>query len=451
MNVVWFRTDLRLADNPALTHALADDLDTIALFILNPEQHQLHGEAPQKYEFIKAHINDLIERLANQGIKSILHEVPLFSNVADLFERLLSEHCIERVYLNANYWANEINRDDAVKQVLNDAGVELNTYHSNYLLPPGTVRKADGSMYHVFTPYKNKYIEAVKQHHKLPLSVTKIEAKQAVESISPLAVDFKFDHWPIGEQAVAERVKAFVKNEDYQAERDFPAIDGTSSLSPYLSIGVISAQQCLAHALKQKGESAFYSTWVSELIWRDFYNDLMFEYPKLAKHQTFKPQAVDDWQHNPELFKQWQSGQTGFPIVDAGMRQLLAEGWMHNRVRMIVASFLTKLCLIDWRLGEAHFMAHLLDGDMASNNGGWQWSSATGCDAAPYFRIFNPTTQSKKFDPDGTYIRKYVPELNEVAAKEIHDPKSDTRSDCNYPAPVIDYKQARQQALDWFK
>jgi deoxyribodipyrimidine photo-lyase len=185
-------------------------------------------------------------------------------------------------------------------------------------------------------------------------------------------------------------------------ERDFPAIDGTSSISPYLAMGVLSARQCLAYALKSQGENAFYSTWVAELIWRDFYNDLMFEYPKLAKHQTFKPQAVDHWQHKPDLFKQWQTGQTGFPIVDAGMRQLLEEGWMHNRVRMVVASFLSKLCLIDWRMGEAHFMAHLLDGDLASNNGGWQWSSATGCDAAPYFRIFNPTTQSKKFDPDGT-------------------------------------------------
>jgi len=451
MNLVWFRSDLRLADNPALYNALEADEVTLALFIVYPEQHQFHGEAPMKFEFIKAHINDLVHRLSQMNIQSIVEEVPMFSDTADLIDKIIKKHQIKKVFINASYWVNEVKRDEAVKQRCQQSNVQVNEYHSQYLLPPGQIRKGDGSMYHVFTPYKNKFIEVLKQNYQLPLPVPQIESRDVETNMKPLEHDFNLNLWPIGEKAAISRIKKFIQDYDYKHERDFPAIDGTSSLSPYLAIGVISAQQCLAHALKQQGENAFHSTWVAELIWRDYYNDLMYEYPRLAKHKTFKPKAIDHWFHSPELFEQWCQGQTGFPIVDAGMRQLLTEGWMHNRVRMIVASFLCKLCLIDWRLGEAHFMAHLLDGDLASNNGGWQWSSATGCDAAPYFRIFNPTTQSKKFDPDGTYIKTHVTELIDVDVKEIHDPKPNTRALNGYPKPVIDYKAARQQALSWYK
>ena len=458
MNLIWFRNDLRMADNPALNHALNDDIKSIALFVLTPGQHQAHGEAPQKFEFIKAHVKNLAMRLEKIGIQSIIYTAADFTQVAAVFEKVIADYPIKKVYFNRSYWPNEQRRDESVTDALQQQNIQVHTYHSNYLLPPGTVRKADGNMYHVFTPYKNKFIEHLKSSYQLPLSMP-----QKVNTEVSLNKDFDWSQveytladklnqlWPVGEVAATDRLKHFVQDNDYQQERDYPAIDGTSSISPYLAIGVLSARQCLAHSLKVQGEDAFYSTWVAELIWRDFYNDLMFEYPKLAKHQTFKPHAVDHWHHSPEIFKQWQAGQTGFPIVDAGMRQLLQEGWMHNRVRMVVASFLTKLCLIDWRKGEAHFMAHLLDGDLASNNGGWQWSSATGCDAAPYFRIFNPTTQSKKFDPDGTYIKTYVPELKDVKVKEIHDPKAETRDACDYAQPVIDYKAARAEALSWFK
>lgn len=459
MNIVWFRNDLRLADNPALFHAMESQKPVVGLFILNPEQHQAHGEGPQKYEFIKAHVRDLIDRLEKLGVPSISYEVPTYADVTEVFKQLLDDHEVENVYMNASYWCNEKLRDQAVEKVLQQADVKLHVYPANYLLPPASIRKSDGTMYHVFTPYKNKFIEKLKANYELPFSIPEAAEKNQTHGnkvfkqcdISVELSQQLLDLWPIGEQAAAERLKSFVNDNNYPEERDYPAIDGTSSISPYLALGVLSARQCLAYMLKSQGEDAFYSTWVSELIWRDFYNDLMYEYPKLAKHQTFKPDAVDHWQQNSKLLDQWQSGETGFPIVDAGMRQLLAEGWMHNRVRMVVASFLSKLCLLDWRSGEAHFMRQLLDADLASNNGGWQWSSATGCDAAPYFRIFNPTTQSKKFDPDGTYIKKYVPELAAVQSKEIHDPKSETRSACGYPEPVIDYKSARQQALDWFK
>jgi deoxyribodipyrimidine photo-lyase len=453
MNLVWLRNDLRLTDNPALYHALDKQQTTAALFILTPKQHQIHGEAPQKLEFIKAHVKNLCQRLKKLNVETIIRTVPTFNEIPSVFQRLLDELPIDSVSFNHNYWLNEQKRDEAVIKLLKDNSIKVQQYHSHYLLPPGSVRKANGEMYHVFTPFKNKFIEALKQQYQAPLSVPKPCAENTTFTIQndELDVDFDSSQWPIGELKVTERLKSFLQTNDYQDQRDYPAINGTSSLSPYLAIGAITAKQCLAHALKQHGEQAFNSTWVSELIWRDFYNDLMFEYPKLAKHKAFKSDAKDEWLHQPDLFEKWQQGHTGFPLVDAGMRQLLMEGWMHNRVRMVVASFLSKLCLIDWRMGEAHFMAHLLDGDLASNNGGWQWSSATGCDAAPYFRIFNPTTQSKKFDPDGTYIRKYVPELDPVTGKEIHDPKPEIRKECGYPNPMIDYRSARAQALDWFK
>lgn len=451
MNLVWFRADLRLADNPALHAAMQQDHPVVALFVVNPEQHQSHGEAPQKLAFIKAHINDLIPRLAQLGVSSWVHEVPTFAEVPDLFIQLLAQHDIKAVHWNLQHWPNEQQRDQAVAAVLAEHDVALHQHHSNYLLPPARVRKNDGGMYHVFTPYKHKFIETLQADYQPPLPIPNALVGMNVTEAAPLETDFHLADWPVGEQAVAEQVKQFCRANDYAEERDFPAIAGTSRLSPYLAIGVIGARQCLAHALKHEGEPAFTSTWVSELIWRDFYHDLMHEYPRLAKHRPFKADAVDHWVCAPDLLAAWQQGQTGFPIVDAGMRELRQTGWMHNRVRMIVASFLTKLCLVDWRAGEAHFMVQLLDGDLASNNGGWQWSSATGCDAAPYFRIFNPTTQSEKFDPDGTYIRRFVPELAEVQGKEIHNPKAATRAAHDYPAPIIDYKAARQQALDWFK
>lgn len=460
MNLVWFRNDLRLSDNPALHHALETGNDTIALYIMNPKQHQIHGESPHKWDFIQAHVKDLRKRLAKLGVPMLVETAAEFSDVPKVVETLLNNHKISGVFWNRNYWTNELQRDEQVTELLKAQDIETHQYHSNYLLPPGTVTKDDDTMYQVFTPYKNKYIERIKSEYAQPLSVPeKISQSIGVDDNNDIEHQFTVDHvgqamvemWPIGEVAANQRLKSFTHDNDYKEERDYPAIDGTSSLSPYLAIGVLSAKQCLAHMLKDQGESAFESTWVSELVWRDFYNDLMFHFPKLAKHQTFKEDAIDYWQQNEKVFESWQQGKTGFPLIDAGMRQLLKEGWMHNRVRMLVASFLTKLCLIDWRKGEAHFMAHLLDGDLASNNGGWQWSSATGCDAAPYFRIFNPTTQSKKFDPDGTYIKHYVPELAEVDVKEIQDPKPETRKTCDYPQPVIDYKQSRADALSWFK
>jgi deoxyribodipyrimidine photo-lyase len=237
---------------------------------------------------------------------------------------------------------------------------------------------------------------------------------------------------------------------EYSDARDLPAQRGTSLLSPYLAIGALSVRQCIAQVLRQDPDHGFYSHWVTELIWREFYRHLMAAKPHLSYGNCFRPAGENVQWRKPELFEQWCQGQTGVPIVDAGMRQLLRTGWMHNRVRMITAAFLSKLMLIDWHLGETHFMQHLIDGDFASNNGGWQWSASVGADAAPYFRIFNPYRQAEKFDPDGDYVRRFVPELESLPGKQIHQPTPSQCAQLSYPEPIIDYKLARQEAMDTF-
>ncbi len=457
MHIIWFRDDLRLTDNPALTAAVnqanQDNCPLIALFIRCPEQDEKHHRAPAQADFIDANIADLIPRLQKINISSMVKSVPLFDYVPAVFESLLDIHAIKKVFFSRNYLLNEQKRDQAVIELLQQHQVTVQVKEPAYLLSPKSIEKNSGGMYHVFTPYKKQFIQQIKNSYESPLTMPDQVKNEFLGELQgdSLCVDWQHSWWPIGESAARQRLCQFVDNQRYHKLRDYPAISGTSKLSPYLALGIISARQCLAQALKQQGESAFQSTWVSELIWREFYHDLVAFYPRLVKHKTFKTDAMDDWHYDEAIVKAWKTGHTGFPIIDAGMRQLKQEHWMHNRVRMLTASFLTKLCLHDWRIGEQHFMEHLIDGDFASNNGGWQWSSATGCDAAPYFRIFNPTTQSQKFDEQGEYIRQYVPELKELSNKEIHNPGEQQRRDCDYPAPIIDYKQARVQALGWFK
>ena len=451
MNIVWFRRDLRLADNPALTAAITSGNPVVALFIDYSKQHQVHDEAEIKVDFIRANINSLIERLAQLNIASLLHQVETFADVPSLIEALARQHDIDAVHINKEYLLDETNRDQAVSAVCQQLGIKIQMHDANYLLAPGSVVKDDGGMYQVFTPYKKRYIQKLAQDFPLPLPFPEA-LDAAIELPAPQRVEHKYhsEVWPASEKQAHQRLKEFLNDNDYAKERDFPHIPGTSGLSPYLACGVLSARQCLTQATRFDGE-ALHSTWVSELIWREFYRDLAFHRPELCKHKPFKADATDAWKNNPHLISAWKEGKTGFPIVDAGMRQLNTTGWMHNRVRMITASFLTKLCLVDWRIGERYFMQQLIDGDFASNNGGWQWSSASGADAAPYFRIFNPTTQSKKFDPDGEYIKTFIPELSSLSSKDIHQPQAEQRENTGYPEPVIDYASCRKASLAWFK
>ncbi|KAA3643770.1 MAG: deoxyribodipyrimidine photolyase [Proteobacteria bacterium] len=457
MHLIWLRNDLRLMDNPALTAAVQqanlDGCPLLALFIRCPEQDRLHHRAQSQLQFRDANLADVVERLQTLHIKSFVKTVPLYAAVPDLFAALLQKHPIRSVFFSRDYLVNELKRDDAVLKLLQYHAVEACVSEPAYLLPPQSIERQSGGMYHVFTPYKRQFIQQLKDRYQSPLPMPdKVTCGYAVDVKSETTNnDWQHDWWSVGEPAARKRLSAFVEHNRYQQQRDYPAVSGTSRLSPYLALGIISPRQCLAQALKKHGESAFESTWVSELIWREFYHDLVAHYPRLVKHQTFKQDAMDDWLYDKTIVDAWKNGQTGFPIIDAGMRQLKQQHWMHNRVRMLTASFFTKLCLHDWRIGEQYFMEQLIDGDFASNNGGWQWSSASGCDAAPYFRIFNPTSQSKKFDANGAYIRKYVPELMALSDQDIHNPSGQQRQNCGYPEAIIDYKQSREQALDWFK
>ncbi|MCY1406591.1 Deoxyribodipyrimidine photo-lyase [compost metagenome] len=269
------------------------------------------------------------------------------------------------------------------------------------------------------------------------------------------------DLWPAGETEAHDRLQRFIDEavDDYQLQRDFPAVAGTSQLSPYLAAGVISPRQCLLRALGHNhgefdsGNSGLV-TWINELIWREFYKHILNGYPRVSRHRAFRQETEAlPWRHAPDELKAWQEGRTGIPIIDAAMRQLLATGWMHNRLRMIVAMFLTKNLLIDWREGERFFMRHLIDGDLAANNGGWQWSASTGTDAVPYFRIFNPVSQSRRFDSQGWFIKRWLPELADTDEKNIHSPMPPAQlfATSNYPQPIVDLGSSRQRALNAFK
>ena len=256
----------------------------------------------------------------------------------------------------------------------------------------------------------------------------------------------------VGEDYALNRLSKFTERKilDYKDTRDFPAIDGTSSLSPYLSSGIISGRQCLASALKfHSEENIGVKTWVTEIIWREFYKYILFNFPRVSKNLSFSEKYDNfPWENNDNHFKAWTNGETGVPIIDAAMTQLNKTGWMHNRLRMIVAMYLTKNLLIDWRKGEKYFMKNLIDGDFASNNGGWQWSASTGVDAAPYFRIFNPITQSEKFDKDGIFIKKWLPKLSPL--EKVHDPLPEERIKIGYSQHLVDLKESRKNAIESF-
>ena len=328
------------------------------------------------------------------------------------------------------------------------------------MLAPGSVMTGNREMFKVFTPFKNAFLRRLKED--LPECVAAPQPREGrAIKVEPLSLNYPqqpFDEklFPPDEKQAIARLRHFCQHQvaEYEQQRDFPAIEGTSRLSASLAIGALSPRQCLHRLLaEQPGvlEGGPGAVWLSELIWREFYRHLITYHPALCKHRPFITWTEKvQWQDNPQHLEAWKKGITGYPIVDAAMRQMNETGWMHNRLRMITASFLIKDLLIDWRVGERYFMAQLADGDYAANNGGWQWAASTGTDAAPYFRIFNPTTQGERFDAEGEFIRRWLPELKSVPPKAIHQPwvwadKQGVKLD--YPRPIVDHKQARSATL----
>ncbi len=469
--LVWFRADLRTDDNRALAAACRDATrGVVAVFTICTKQWQQHDWADTRVEFLLRNLACLAEKLRKLNIALRIVTCPTFDRVPAALQKLATTLKCDALYANREYEVNESQRDAAVTRRFDKAGLSVHMFDDQTIIQPDAVRTGQGRFYSVFTPYKRAWAQrvhtdgGVKCDRSPRAQSEMICASDGIpESISGIDLNRgDADLWPASEAIALRRLSKFIDNRisAYKADRDLPAIDATSRLSPYLTIGAISPRRCLELACEANRGALTEgkpgpTTWISELIWREFYGHVLVGWPRVSMGRAFdeKKDGIP-WRYDEEQFALWCAGRTGYPIVDAGMRQLLAEGWMHNRVRMITAMFLTKDLLIDWRWGERHFMRHLVDGDLASNNGGWQWSASTGTDAAPYFRIFNPFSQSKKFDPEGVYIRRFVPELADVPAAALHDPAKFTdgdRKNLGYAPLICDHAKARERAIAAFK
>jgi deoxyribodipyrimidine photo-lyase len=455
----WFRTDLRIHDNSSL--AAAQALGNVAgIYIATPRQWQSHDDAPIKQDYWRRNLELLETALTEKGIPLRYFEVPDFSAIPALLEKVLTQSQVSVLHCNREYPLNEHRRDQAVATLCARLGVRMQLFDDQVLMPPEVVLNKSGQPFKVFTPFARHMRELLPSSITTPHNILRQESpplnrmteQRTLRELSWPALDPVWEkYWPAGEKHARQQLAKFCGDPiaDYPEARNFPAVEGTSKLSPALAAGVISIRECWQAAqIHTKGKGS--EIWRNELLWRDFYKHIIWHYPHVSRHQPWRTDiGYVPWQHDKKAFARWSEGQTGIPIVDAAMQQLLQTGWMHNRLRMLTAMFLTKHLLIDWRWGERFFMQHLVDGEFAANNGGWQWSASTGTDAVPYFRIFNPVTQSRRYDPEGTFIRKYLPHLAHLDNKTIHEPGPERPS--GYPAPVIELGFGRERALNAFK
>jgi len=421
ITLFWFRRDLRLQDNTGLYHALKESKDVLPIFIFDSNiLDKLEDKADRRIEFIHQSLLVIQQQLTEIGSTLLVfHGDPIA-----LFKSLSPK----AVYTNHDYEPYARQRDGEIKSILAKKGIAFNSFKDQVIFEKDEVMKDDGKPYTIFTPYSRKWKSLLTPAHlKSYPTENHFESFKKTKAVPLPSLDdigFKAIGSPFPERVIKQSIV-----EKYDQQRNFPAIEGTTKLSVHLRFGTVSIRK-LAQLAQKKNQA-----WLNELIWRDFYHMILWHFPQVET-RAFKP-AYDQiqWRHDEKDFKSWCEGKTGYPIVDAGMRELNSTGFMHNRVRMIVASFLTKHLLIDWRWGEAYFAKKLLDFDLAANNGGWQWAAGSGCDAAPYFRVFNPQLQTEKFDPELMYINKWIPELGTK----------------DYPKPIVDHKFARERVLKVYK
>lgn len=465
--LVWFRSDLRVGDNPALWHA-AKGGEVVGLYVVSPGDWERHDTAACRVEFVLRCLRELRAGLREKGVALRVVRAERARDVAGLVVREAETWKCGGIAFNREYEWNEARRDEEVERLAEKAGLEVAAHHDQVFIAPGEVMTGQGTYYTVFTPFRKAVYKRFGEEG-VPETVgvmrkqkeLEVEGTEIPERVEGFESGVDAGLWAGGEKEAQRRLRKFVegKIDDYDTARDVVSEDGTSGLSAYLAVGAVSTRQCLEAGLeanggKWEGGNKGVSTWVSELVWREFYRHIVVGFPRVCMHRPFKTETERiEWEENEEHARAWMEGRTGYPIVDAAMRCLRETGWMHNRLRMITAMFFTKDLFLDWRIGERFFMRHLIDGDLASNNGGWQWSASTGTDAAPYFRIFNPVSQSQKCDPEGVFIRRWVPELKGLEGKAIHEPWEAglLRAGAGYPSPIVDHGEARDRAIEAFK
>ncbi|MES1965420.1 deoxyribodipyrimidine photo-lyase [Psychrobacter sp. AH5] len=518
--LLWFRRDLRLHDNTALAaiceQANDNNAPVTAVYCLTPKQWHEHDMSVAQLDHIARTLPILAQSL--QQPLNITLNVYLCTDFADSIDTIIElckDQQITTVMTNHEYEGNEIERDERLAEQLAKDNIEFIRHHDQCILPPLSITTNDGdSMYKVFTPFYRKWrdtleagsitaheparieannktnntiksmaLNSAKDNANTSTSIEKLGEKTVDNYLKALAKDeFKHcaDHeaqlkqaredYPAGEQAATQRLYDFIADDihHYDVSRDKPILQGTSHLSAYLTIGAISPRRCYLQAVQAQeklhgndSDNEDINRWISELAWRDFYRHVLVDKPELIRHQAYKDEMDKsiNWSYDKDDFAAWCAGMTGVPLVDAAMRCLNATGFMHNRLRMVTAMFLTKDLLIDWRLGERYFMQQLIDGDFASNNGGWQWSASVGTDSAPYFRIMNPFSQGKSHDAKGEFIKTWLPELKDIPASTLHSEdkmrkavkKGGQFAKIDYPAPMVEHKEARQLAIAEFK
>jgi len=476
--LVWLRRDLRLYDNAALHYALKNSNQVWVAFIFDPQilKPLLQGDLDssglkhdRRVDFIWQGLQKLDAELRHEGGGLLVR----FDSPAKCIPQIAGELGVQAVFTNHDYEPNAIERDRLVQSSLESMGIEFEDYKDQVIFEKKEILTNSNTVFSIFTPYKNNWLKNLREKdmgaydctpkpgqfspipQKVDLPIPTLESM----GFSPTGIEA---YLPPGSDGGQHLLEDFLPRIDqYQIGRDFPAIKGVSYLSTHLRFGMLSIRGLVREAHRRMLAGSMGATiWLSELIWRDFYFMILANHPRLANGAAYKPDYDNiQWESGPQakkLFAAWCQGKTGYPLIDAAMHQLNQSGYMHNRLRMVVASFLTKDLGIDWRWGEAYFAKHLNDFEFSSNNGGWQWASSSGCDAQPYFRIFNPITQSEKFDPDGKFIRRYLPQLDKLSKKSIHAPWRCGHIELeaaglllgrDYPLPIVDHDEARKKTL----
>ncbi|MFM2485993.1 cryptochrome/photolyase family protein [Celerinatantimonas yamalensis] len=462
--LVWLRHELRTFDNPLFDKAIGYNEPIYACYLITPSQWQCQHHSPRRNQYVYQRLIALRQELRELNIPLVVINADDYAQTSSVLSQLCLSLSIKQVIVGEEYGVWERQRDAKVECQLREHNIHSEWLTTQVFFKPGSiVSAAKQQPYKVFTPFANAWRQRLSREGAHPSAAVALatpiaDINQGLNDAQLHQLAEGPSDWPVSEATVLAHLGHFIKNivSTYQQHRDYPNLPATSRLSPALAHGIFSPAQAVSLLQREYADQCFDpktgpGCWLNELIWREFYIHLLAQFDSISYGVAFKPTTrAIQWDNHADYLTAWQQGKTGIPIVDAGMRQLNAIGWMHNRVRMICASFLCKNLWLDWRLGERYFMEQLIDGHLAANNGGWQWSASTGTDAAPYFRVFNPVSQSQKFDPEGAYIRRWVEELASLAGKAIHQPSEHDCVRLGYPTPIVDLKSSRKRAIEQF-